>query len=229
MGQSAGAEERTNDMSVPGSRHGMRLVNRRLAAVLVVAASDYGQSFDVTPLFGRRWGGSLKLQQEGLSNSQVRVEDANTFGIAAGYRFEGDNCDKCALIEFRWMTEKANLGFSSTGGRPSITTNRFIGDFVREFPVSETRDIIRPYLSLSLGATWMSTPVESRTRFLFGIGTGFKVFPKPRWGFRVHAEYLPTVMSAEVQRVVCHGGCVVILNGGVMNQFSVSVGPVFRF
>lgn len=201
----------------------------RLVAVLVFAASMRGQSFDVTPLFGRRWDGSIKLQQSGLPTTQVKLEDANTYGVAAGYRFAGDECDKCALIEFRWIREKANLAVQSFGSRPSISTDHFLGDFTREFPVSETRDIVRPYLNLSLGAARMSTPMESRTRFVFGIGGGIKVFPTPRLGFRIHAEYRPMVMYADVQSVVCHGGCVVILNGGVMNQFSVSIGPVLRF
>jgi hypothetical protein len=45
----------------------------------------------------------------------------------------------------------------------------------------------------------------------------------------VEEEYLPIVMHTEVQTLVCAGGCVVILNGGVMNQFQLSIGPAFRF
>jgi len=39
---------------------------------------------------------------------------------------------------------------------------------------------------------------------------------------------LPIVMHAELQRVFCTGGCVVVLNGG-MNRFQLSAGPAFRF
>jgi hypothetical protein len=66
-------------------------------------------------------------------------------------------------------------------------------------------------------------------RFAFGIGTGVKIFPKPRWGIRIEVEYLPTVMHGELERLVCTGGCVVVLNGGVMNQIQLSIGPAFRF
>ena len=75
----------------------------------------------------------------------------------------------------------------------------------------------------------MSAPASSATRFAFGIGTGVKVFPAKHWGFRLSVEYLPIVMHAELQRLVCIGGCVVVLNGGVMNQFVLSFGPGFRF
>jgi hypothetical protein len=40
---------------------------------------------------------------------------------------------------------------------------------------------------------------------------------------------LPMVMHADLQQVVCTVGCVVVLGGGVMNQFEVTVGPTFRF
>jgi hypothetical protein len=37
------------------------------------------------------------------------------------------------------------------------------------------------------------------------------------------------LMEAEVQNVVCAAGCIVVLNGGLMNQFAVTAGPIFRF
>jgi hypothetical protein len=75
----------------------------------------------------------------------------------------------------------------------------------------------------------MSTPADTAVRFEFGIGGGVKVFLKRHWGFRFYAEYLPMLMEGEVQKVVCSGGCIVVLNGRLMNQFAVTVGPIFRF
>jgi hypothetical protein len=37
------------------------------------------------------------------------------------------------------------------------------------------------------------------------------------------------VLHAELQRLVCVSGCVIVLNGGVMNQFVFSLGPSYRF
>ena len=70
----------------------------------------------------------------------------------------------------------------------------------------------------------MSTPAESSVRFELGIGGGVKVFHKPRWGILFHVEYLPMVMQAEVQRLVCSGGCIVVLKGRLASQFTVSAG-----
>jgi len=76
----------------------------------------------------------------------------------------------------------------------------------------------------------ISAPESSATRFVFGFATGLKVFPKPHWGFRLQIEYLPIVMEANLQRLVCiNGGCIVALNGSVLNQLQLSAGPAFRF
>jgi hypothetical protein len=49
------------------------------------------------------------------------------------------------------------------------------------------------------------------------------------FGVRLAVEYVPIVMHTALQRVVCVNGCIVVLNGGIMNQFDVNVGPIFRF
>lgn len=211
-----------------------------LAALFASAASVYGQaSFDLTPFVGGRFGGTFKVQQDGQSNSQATLSDSFSFGVSAGFRYDGDVCDKCNVIEFRWMRQYTHVSLSGsapsvnplsvTALRPAVTLDHFLGDFTREFPVRETQDRVNPFLTVSLGAARLSTPADSRTRFEFGIGGGVKVFPWPRWGIRFQVEYLPMVMYADVQRVLCTATCFVTLNGGVMNQFAVNVGPVFRF
>ena len=94
--------------------------------------------------------------------------------------------------------------------------------------INLTKPVV-PFLSLSLGAANMSTPAESSVRFEFGIRGGVKVFPKPRWGILFHIEYLPMVMQAEVQRLVCSGGCILVVKGRLASQFTVGAGPIFRF
>ena len=104
------------------------------------------------------------------------------------------------------MRQNTHLGFkdntSNVGFRPSFTLDHYMGDFTHEWSVSETRDRVKPFLTFSLGAARLATPVESRMRFAFGFGTGVKVFLNQRWGFRIQVEYLPTVMNAEVQKAL---------------------------
>ena len=215
----------------------------RLWAPLLTLGVVYGQRYEITPLVGGMYGGTIKLEQQNVSpNVDAHLGDSLSFGIAGGFRWDaddidGDVCHACNLVEFRWLRQDTHLRLSGNPLFPTVTTpvfyprvtlNNFLTDFTREWPLEDTRKV-RPFLTVSLGASLMSTPAASATRFVFGVGTGLKVYPKPRWGFVFQVEYLPVVMDVDVQRVVCAGGCIVALGGGVMNRFGFTVGPTFRF
>jgi hypothetical protein len=224
--------------SVMRSTRNISKLGLMLALFLATVVSAYGQKFEVTPLFGARFGGTIKLQPDSQpSTATATVQDSAAYGVAGGFRFgDYEGCEDCDLIEFRWMRQNTHLNLNNAlfvnplivPSQPSVTFDHFLGDFTHEFPIEGSKKI-RPFVRGTLGAARMSTPAGSGTRFVFGLGTGLKVFPTRHFGFRVEVEYLPMVMHAEVQRVVCAGGCIVTVNGGVMNQFQVSVGPAFRF
>jgi hypothetical protein len=218
-----------------------RRVMRRgylVIAVFVSLVSAYGQKYEITPLVGGAFGGTMKLEQALMPNVNAHVADSFSFGVAGGIRFDGEEGEGTDAIEFRWMRQDTHLFFKqdplvptpsvAASFRPGVTLDHFLGDFTHEWNVQDAK-MIHPFLTLSAGAALMSAPASSATRFAFGIGTGVKVFPTKHWGFRLNVEYLPIVMHAELQRLVCIGGCVVVLNGGVMNQFMLSLGPSFRF
>jgi len=211
-----------------------------LAALLANIVPAHGQHFDITPLLGLRAGGSVELQQEGQPlQARARLGDSATLGVAAGFRFYSeDGCDDCSVVEFRWMRQNTNLGFKETTpvptplaaafGRTPVTLEHYLADFTYEWDIQEAK-AVRPFVLGSVGAARLSTLVSGRTRFAFGLGAGVKIFPQRHWGVRLQVEYLPMVLNAEVQRVICTGGCVIALGGGLMNQFEFSLGPVFRF
>lgn len=209
-----------------------------LTAFFVCVTSAHGQKYEIVPLVGGAFGGTMKLEQALTPNVDAHVADSFSFGVAGGIRFEGDEGEGHDAIEFRWMRQNTHLFFkqdplvptpsSVPSFRPGISLDHFLGDFTHEFTVQEAPHI-QPFLTLSAGAARMSAPASSATRFAFGIGTGINVFPARQWGFRFKVEYLPIVMHTELQRLVCVVGCVVVLNGGIMNQFVMSFGPAFRF
>jgi hypothetical protein len=204
----------------------------------VSLASAHGQKYEITPLIGGAFGGTIKLEQVLTPNVDAHVADSFNFGVAGGIRFEGEEGEGYDAIEFRWMRQNTNLFFKqnplvptpllSVSFRPNIALDRFLGDFTHEFTIRDAPKI-RPFVTASLGATLLSAPASGATRFTFGLGTGIKVFPTEHWGFRLSVEYLPIVMQTELQRLVCARRCVVVLNGGVMNQFLFSFGPGYRF
>jgi hypothetical protein len=200
--------------------------------------SAHGQKYEITPLIGGAFGGTIKLEQALTPNVEAHVADSFSFGVAGGVRFDGEEGEGSDAIEFRWIRQNTHLFFKqdplvptpsiAASFRPGISLDHFLGDFTHEFNIREAPKI-HPFLTVSLGAARMSAPASSATRFAFGIGSGVNVFPARHWGFRLKVEYLPIVMQTELQRLVCAVGCVVVLNGGVMNQFVLSFGPAFRF
>lgn len=208
-----------------------------LAVISTGLLPVYGQNFEITPLVGATLGGTLHLEETGVPNYYAHIADAFSYGLAGGYRLDaGDGGHD--VFEFRWLRESSHLflaqspliptPYGASSFRHSVTLDRFLGDFSHEFPIQES-STIEPFVSASMGAALMSLPASSATRFAFGLGAGVKIFPAPHWGFRLEAEYQPIVMHTELQRLVCSGGCIVVLNGGIMNQFQLSIGPAFRF
>ena len=207
-------------------------------ALFVSAVLAHGQKYEITPLIGGSFGGTIQLEQASTPNFEAHVADGFIFGLAGGFRFDGEEGEGFDTIEFRWFRQDTHLFLKqdplvatpsiTTSFRPGIALDHFLADFTHEFAIKEAPKIY-PFVTASLGAARMSTPASSATRFAFGVGTGVNVFPARHWGFRLSVEYLPIVLHAELQRLVCAGGCIVVLNGGVMNQFVFSAGPSFRF
>ena len=187
------------------------------------------QGLEVTPFIGGRFGGTFEIQPEGAAEVPASLKDAVSFGVTAGVRF-----DDLSLIEFRWTRAKSELRLD-TGVNPltaslgDVTLNQFHVDFTREFTLEDVNGL-RPFLMVSLGATHLGAANDSFTRFSFGLGTGLKLFLRPKLGVRVQAQWLPIWVEPEMRAFACGGGsCITVLSGRLAQQFEVSAGPVFHF
>jgi hypothetical protein len=208
-----------------------------IAAILTAAAPARAQyvqiqSFEVAPIIGARLGGTFDIQPEGSAPIEATWNDAGSYGFSAGVRF-----DDFSLIEFRWTRATSTLRFgpplavlgTSLG---DITMNQFHADFPREFVVREVKGL-RSFFTGSLGATHLGAAQDGFTRFSFGFGAGLKQFLGSRLAIRAEAEWLPILVEPSVSGFACgtiqFGGCLVVLNGELVQQFHFSIGPVIRF
>jgi hypothetical protein len=215
------------------------------ASLIVCLIPAHGQSFEITPLVGGIFGGTVNVEQPEVSpRIGANLDDSFAFGIAGGIRFnplmdlDEEPCKGCDSIDFRWLRQRTHLNLEQNpfvpapvipSFSPAVTFDRFLADFTHEWNLKETRKV-KPFLTASLGAAYISAPASSVTKFMFGIGAGVVILPKPHWGFLFRAEYLPIVREAEVQRLVCvAGGCLFAVGGGLINQAELTAGPTFRF
>lgn len=230
-------------MTIPGLMNSARLSSRWacLSGALLLTVCAWGQRVEITPLIGGMFGGTVHAEQPDASRFEAHLGDRLSYGIAGGIRFGEDDCDNCQIIEFRWLRQATHLSLDQNPFlpdsavvatfNPRVTVNNFLGDFTHEFVLKDKEwRKVAPFITITLGAARITAPESSATRFVFGFATGLKVFPKPHFGFRLQVEYLPIVMEANLQRLVCfNGGCVVALSGSVINQLQLSAGPAFRF
>jgi hypothetical protein len=201
------------------------------AFVPCLSSIAFAQHFEVTPLAGYRFGGSVELRQEGQTSGQrVLLGDSGSYGFSAGVRF-----DELSLIEFCWMRAKPKLSLGDVSPLPvtfsqALTMDLFHGNFTREYQPEE-QPWLRPFLTGSVGLARLSSAGNSFSRFSFGLGTGLNLFPRQRVGFRLEVQWLPIWVEPEVKGFVCGGtiGCTVVLSGKLVQQGVVSLGPVFRF
>jgi hypothetical protein len=214
----------------------MRIFWLALAAVLAAtpAHAQYVQiqSFEVTPFIGARLGGTFNIQPDGATQIQATLKDAKSYGFSAGVRF-----DDFSLVEFRWTQAASELRFgapfaflgTSIG---EVTLNQFHADFTQEWVIPEVKGL-RSFLSGSVGVTHLGAAPGEFTRFSFGFGAGLKQFLGSRLAIRAEAQWLPIVVQPSVEGFACGtvqvGGCLVILQGELVQQFQLSIGPVVRF
>jgi hypothetical protein len=190
------------------------------------------QSFEVTPFIGLRMGGTFNIQPGDPTSVEATLKDAQSYGLSAGVRF-----DDYSLVEFRWTQAKSELRFSapfvSLGPAVGeVTLNQFHGDFTREFVIPEVKGL-RTFLTASVGLTHLGTAQDGFTRFSFGFGSGLKQFIGSHFAIRAEATWLPIVVEPSVDGFACgaiqFGGCLVVLNGELVQQYQITVGPVVRF
>jgi hypothetical protein len=206
-------------------------------AILGVASPAHAQyveiqSFEVTPLVGLRMGGTFDIQPDAPASVEAKLEDAASYGFSAGVRF-----DDFSLVEFRWTQSTSMLRFGPPFGFlgasvGNVTLNQFHADFTREFVIPEVKGL-RSFLTGSLGVTHIGAAEDGFTRFSFGFGAGLKQFLGSRLAVRAEALWLPILVDPSVSGFACgtiqFGGCLVVLDGDLVQQFQVSIGPVVRF
>jgi hypothetical protein len=212
------------------------LVCLTVAAILAAtpARAQYVQiqSFEVAPFIGARLGGTFNIQPDEAVPVEAALQDATSYGLSAGVRF-----DDFSLVEFRWTRASSALRFPAPfvflgAAIGDITLNQFHADFTREFVIPEVEGL-RTFVTGSLGATHLGAERGGFTRFSFGFGSGLKQFIGRRFAIRAEATWLPILVEPSVSGFACgtlqFGGCLLVLNGELVSQFQLTIGPVVSF
>lgn len=214
-----------------------------LAALFTVvfAPSAYAQKVEVSGIFGWTLSdgvtGQAVLAGDGNLYDTIDVKDSASWGFAVGV-----NATENVEVGFLFGQQMSSLAIEGLSVRE-------VGDMAINsyhpyvaFNAGDVDSTMRPYIMFGLGATSYG-PVEftgangqaretsGETQFSTTWGAGIKMFPSPKVGVRIGAQWTPTYIKTDAAGWWCdpYWGCYVVGDAQYSNQFQFNGGITFRF
>jgi hypothetical protein len=200
--------------------------------LLLAAASTRGQTVEITPVVGYRFGGSFTAGTGTGPQGDFglyEVDDASSFGVHLGLRVSRDG-----EIEALYSRQNTRIATGALfAGTPvfdlSLETWQAGGNYL--FKEEDAR--VRPYIGMGLGFTRLlpGPPAQTdETRFSASFAAGAKVWLGRHVGFRFEARGFFTFLGSSHQSF-CQTiqGCLIQAEGDVISQGDARAGLVLRF
>jgi hypothetical protein len=172
---------------------------------LVGASAAHAQirseTVEISPFYGRFFGGDFPRGSNSLFSQRVDADDANTYGVRLGYNFteamefevQGSRTDT------HFVTHDSGDVFGPGGERlGDLRVDYLLG--YGTFNFGHRRVV--PYVTLGAGVGRLqpSATVEAShdtTRFTGSLGAGVKVFLQPHFGLRFDARGYSTYLNRD--------------------------------
>jgi len=175
------------------------------AISLVGAAAAHAQirseTVEISPFYGRLFGGEFARGSNSLFSQRVDADDANTYGLRLGYNFteamefevQGSRTDT------HFVTHDSGDVFGPGGERlGDLRVDYLLG--YGTFNFGHRRVV--PYVTLGAGVGRLqpSGTVEAShdtTRFTGSLGAGVKIFLQPHFGLRLDGRGYSTYLNRD--------------------------------
>ena len=201
------------------------------AVLLGLPATALGQTtrdydIEVTPFAGYGFNGEFEADE---TDASVSVDDGGSFGLILNGR--DTNITQWEVFYAHQSTSADTSAVPGLGADTDVEFDIFQLGGTYQFE----SDSIRPYIVAGIGGTFVnpkSGGLESDTFWSFSIGTGLQFFADRRWGLRIEARGIGTIVDSESSLFcVSSGGaaCAFHLEGTVLWQMQTFAGVTFRF
>ena len=197
----------------------LRTIGSALALVLLTSSVALGQSkFEITPMAGISTAGSVDLNTEVSGRESFSVGSGFTWGGTLGYYLS-----RYVQFEVQYARQNSNLSpdFDIDPDVPEsipLGVDQILGNFV--FQTNVANGAVSPFFLVGAGAAIFTPdnrvlpgsadPLDSSTRFQWGIGGGVKLFFTSNVGIRLQGKYRPTNVGSQPEIWCGIWGCGVV-------------------
>jgi hypothetical protein len=193
---------------------------------LAVAQQEPRYDIEITPFVGYGFNGDFESDE---TDASVHVDDGGSFGLILNGR--DTRVTQWEVFYARQSTSADTSAVPGLGADTDVDFDIFQlgGTYLFD------GDSIHPFISAGIGGTYVSPDsagLENDTFWSFSIGTGLQFFTDRRWGVRLEARGIGTIVDSESSLFcVSSGGaaCAFHLEGTVLWQMQTFAGFTFRF
>ncbi len=205
-----------------------------LALGLFLLEGAWASDWELTPFGGYQTGAHIALT-ESSSYDRLNIQDGGSYGLILGYEIQEDGS-----IEILWSRQESALYGELPGGTAERLTSlkidqfRFDGLYYFTEQDEEDQQSLRPFVLAGLGMTHYQPggDYSGENRFGASLGLGAKYYFHKRFGLRVDARWMPTVISSDSQTFCTGGGsglnCSYTTSGSAVNPFEFTAGLIVR-
>jgi len=180
--------------------------------------------------------GNAVVAGDGNIYDTIQPSDAAVYGFTVGF-LAGEGAE----FGFRWAHQGTTLQVKGTNTRDlgDMSLDSYHGYFAYNFGESDAP--MRPFVLIGLGATNFGSvdvtgglrpfTTGGETQFSTTWAGGVKIFPNPRVGVRLAAEWTPTYIKTDSVGWWCdpYWGCYLVGNAQYSSQFQFNGGVTVRF
>lgn len=200
-----------------------------LCTAAIPAEAQQGR-FELTPMVGWRLNSDIN-ETDVARFSQLRFEDAATFGLAMSW-----NTSRSTSLEL----EYTYASYDATAvPRAAGVAERTVGVTQHDilfnglYLFNTGNDRFRPFLLGGLGASILQPDggLDSVTNFAFTLGGGFKYYASDRIGIRGDIRWMPQYLYSTDGGTWCDPfyGCYYYPDDHILTQWDFKLGVIIRF
>jgi hypothetical protein len=195
-----------------------------VVAFLSLAPALSAQSFEVSPFYGYRFGGSFV---DLYTAQPFDLDGAPATGIAFDVRIYDDDDFQ---VEGLFTHQAADVSLEALAGRPAellrVAADHWLVGALQEFDAGN----VRPFTTGMAGLTRYAANGDNEFRFTLSAGGGVKMFPARRVGIRLDGRLFSTFVDGGGNAIACTPGvCLVGLHVSVVWQAEFTAAVIVRF